>query len=183
MLTKRSRFVRLASSIVEGDHNCQAVGLCICERTYGLLLSAQRFVRETTLSCESAIVANVALWRLKVVLVGFVVRLNFARGRWLRGERLDCVVLVDASNCHARVSIRLINRTTLSSGFFQCFESKFCSCKLKSWKGSPKKFWTVSLTSCRNVDKIRKHRLTPRVLVAIGEQRSQHRPDSICTLA
>lgn len=50
MLTKSKRFVSFANCSVSGFHNCHAVGLSICERTYGLLLSPQRLVSESALS-------------------------------------------------------------------------------------------------------------------------------------
>jgi hypothetical protein len=54
MLTKRGRLVFLDSARVSGLHSCQAVGLSMCARTYGLLDSLQRLVRETGPGGEEA---------------------------------------------------------------------------------------------------------------------------------
>lgn len=51
MLTNNSLLVLRASSRVSELHSCHAVGLFRWERTYGLLLSPHRLVREIILSC------------------------------------------------------------------------------------------------------------------------------------
>ncbi|KAI7091830.1 hypothetical protein KC356_g332 [Hortaea werneckii] len=50
MLTNSNLLVLFASCSVSGDHSCHAVGLSMCDRTYGLLLSPQQLDSETCLS-------------------------------------------------------------------------------------------------------------------------------------
>lgn len=106
MLTNKRRFVSRASSSVSGVHSCHAVGLSICERTYGLLLSPHLFVRDTTRSFELAIVAKATLPNMG------------ARGAWdglicslecnvFVGD--SCRTLDDLSNGAAKAVVRRIN--------------------------------------------------------------------------
>lgn len=87
---------------MSGPQSCHAVGLSMCERTYGDLLSAQRLVRDTTLSCELVMVANLAV-RSEGRAIGDLIRLALggALSDLVESVRLT-TPLVASSDGHAR---------------------------------------------------------------------------------
>lgn len=114
MDTKMRRLVSCAKSRVSGVHSCQAVGLPMCERTYGLLLSPQRFLRETTRSAELAMVARVSLGVVLSTRRGRLLNLKNSLCAALNGGR-DVYLSVEVNRDRAMAAHRCIKHQSVES--------------------------------------------------------------------